>query len=105
MSSVLYTRSPTFRSLSSAPKRRGLEPGHELPHPRAVEERDLREVEEDPAAALGEQLVDRLAQDLVAEARGEAALEVEDHDVLRLADFDVHGRASRSYSSCPSARR
>ena len=57
------------------------------------------------AAALGEELVDRLAQDLVAEARGQAALEVEDDDVLRLADFDVPVLPSRSYGSWPSARR
>ena len=62
---------------------RGLEPGHELSEPGAVEEAHLGEVQQDPLPALGQELVDTLAQDLVAQARGEAALEVEDDDLVR----------------------
>ena len=69
----------------------GAEPRHQLPHPRAVEEGDLREVQEDLLPVLGQELVHRLAEDLVAEARGQLALHVDDDDVPVLSDFDVHG--------------
>ena len=81
MKSVLYTRSPTFRSFSSAPNR-VRQARDELADAGAVDERHLGEVEEDPSAPLREQLVDRVAQDLVAQAGGEPALEVDDDDVL-----------------------
>ncbi len=63
---------------------------HELARSRAVDRGHLGEIEQNLLPALGEKLVHDAPQDLVADPREEAALEVDDHDVLRLADFDVH---------------
>ena len=82
MKSVECTRSLAFRSFSCAPRLRAvLSPATSSPRPALSMKRDLGQVQQDLPPALGQQLVDGVAQDLVAQARGELALEVDDDDV------------------------
>src|SRR5450830_234433 len=72
-----------------------LQAGHELARSRAIDTRHFGEIEEDLLPPLGEERVHDVAEDLVADSREKLPLEIDDHDVLRLADFHVH-RADRT---------
>ncbi len=63
----------------------------ELADPRAVDDLDPREVEEDLLPPLGQELVHDLAQDLVPDTANEPSGQVGDDDVTLLSNLDVHG--------------
>src|SRR5205807_10667003 len=68
----------------------GLEALHQLSQAVAVDVIHVREIQEDLARPLVEQLLDQAREHLLADADGEAALEVDDDDVALLASLDVH---------------
>ncbi|HEX7579594.1 MAG TPA: hypothetical protein VF580_06310, partial [Thermoanaerobaculia bacterium] len=73
---------------------RRLQIGDQLADSGAIDRRDPGEVEEDLLPVFREELVDDVAEDLVADSADQATGHIDDNEIPVLADFDVHNMES-----------